>query len=89
MIAEPAAWRSVRSGKRPPSETRVRSDAVGESRRLSLTSNPGEFAFCGRELPPVAEPGDLHAWIGGCATAVLRTAFTLVESTGDQRGHTQ
>ena len=51
----------------------------GERRRVSFTLTAADLTFHGRDLRPVAEPGEFHAWIGGSARAELRASFELVE----------
>ncbi len=53
--------------------------APGESRSVSFELNARDFAFFGRDMRLVTEPGEFHAWIGGSSDADLRTEFSIVE----------
>lgn len=52
--------------------------APGERRTVRFTLRARDLAFHGRSGRLAAEPGEFHAWIGGDATADLRTQFTLL-----------
>ena len=58
---------------------RIRLEA-GEQREVSFELGSDDFAFYGRDMQLMTEPGEMHVWIGGSSDAELQTAFTL---TGD------
>jgi beta-glucosidase len=55
--------------------------APGESRTVSFQLSAQDLAFHGRDMRPITEPGEFHAWIGGSSDADLRTEFSIVKPT--------
>jgi beta-glucosidase len=55
----------------------------GERREVAFTLLPDDLAFYGREMKRIIEAGEFHAWIGGSSAAELRTAFELMERSGE------
>ncbi len=49
----------------------------GERREVAFTLGPDDLSFYGRDMKPVTEAGEFHAWIGGSSAAELRAVFTL------------
>ena len=52
--------------------------APGTSCNVAFELHAKDLAFYGRDMRPVTEPGEFHAWIGGDSTSQLRTGFRIV-----------
>lgn len=49
----------------------------GESVIVEFELHTNDLKFFGRDMRPVVEPGEFHAWIGGSSDADLRTQFRV------------
>lgn len=52
----------------------------GESKTVEFELHTDDLGFFGRDMQPVVEPGEFHAWIGGSSDAELRTGFHIIAS---------
>ena len=51
----------------------------GQTVTVDFELHTNELSFCGRDMRPVVEPGEFHAWIGGSSETELRTGFRIVD----------
>jgi beta-glucosidase len=50
----------------------------GETTTVEFELHTDDLIFFGRDMRPVVEPGEFHAWIGGSSDTNLRTQFRIV-----------
>ncbi len=52
----------------------------GQRTTVEFRLHTDEFAFHGRDMKRITEPGEFHAWIGGSSDTGLQTSFRIVAS---------